>query len=777
MGNELSLVASGSIDSIPDDKPINSPDDNTALEQAGLPPVTPEARELIRISKQRWQTADAASRQFRDKMRKDQRFANGNGFQWEAEDRTAREQEGRPCLEINRIPQFLRQVSNQNRANRSSITIHAKGSGATLKLAEAVQGLVRGVEVESDADVAYDTATDHQLISGLGFVRLAAQWADDEAFEQVCRIRRIRNPLSVYWDPATQEADFADARWMHVIGVIGKDEYESRWGKFSGYQSMGQFLGGTPDFPDDWMPEGKVIIAEYFYVEHEDRVLCRMDTGRNVWEEEVQQYVQLYALSHPGEPMPQVERKRQVNRPVVRWCIHDSVRILEGNEDNTAGRELPGTRIPLFPLIGTEQDLDGTVDYKGMVRDAIDPQRMYNFWSSNIAEAVALAPKAPWVAAKGQIEQYMEDWNNANRQAKTVLLYDPKAVGDVLVPPPTRLAVEPAIQAMVSGLRESNQDLMSVMGLFQPSLGQASSSTESGKAREALQQQGVIANSNFLDNLQRLKRSLGRALLEWLPVIYDVPRVVHLVQTDGKKKPAVVFAGAENKPSEDEFPDVSDFYDLSMGRYDVTVSTGPSYQTERQATEAWLLELFKVLPGLAGIGADIVLENSDHPAAQQLAKRAKAALPPQFQEANDPEAMLPQLMQQNAQMKDLLGKANQAIGAMAKTLESKELEVNGRTQVAIINAFKDMAVAQSKLLDARDQMAFQVEADRFAQAADHIQQQALAAMNQDAAERAAETQQVGSLQQIAAQNAAAKDLASHQQAIAPPPAANGGQGQ
>jgi hypothetical protein len=745
-------------------------------------------RDFIQRSRKEFQTADAASFIFREAMRRDQRFRAGGGNQWEIEDRTFREQEGRPCLEINRIPQFIRQVSNQNRANRSSIIVHARGNGASKDVANALQGVIRSVEVESDADIAYDTATDHQLCSGLGFVRIGAQWAFDEAMHQVMRIRRVRNPLSVFWDPSTQEADFGDCRWMHIIGAMGRDEYDDKYGSLSPLAgltaSLTEFMPGARDYTD-WMPEGKVILAERYYVETHQRTLLVLDTGKTVWQEELQRYQDAYLYANPNTPTPRVLRSRQVERKEVFWALHNAVEILEGNEDRTAGRRVPGTRIPVYPLMGDEIDIDGVIDYRGMVRDAQHPQQMYNFWASSIAEAVALAPKAPWIAAKGQIERYLDDWKQANSVPKAVLYYDPIANGDTLVPPPQQVSPSPQIQAMVQGLSEANQDLMSVMGLFEPSLGQRGSHTESGKAREALQQQGVIANSNFLDNLQRLKRAVGRTLIEWAPEILDVPRLMHLVQPDGKQKEAVVYAGAENKPKDGEFGDISEMYDIGVGHYDVTVDTGPSYQTQQQATEAWLLELFKVLPGLAAIGADIVLENSDQPAAKQLAARARKALPPQFQDEDDPEAQVPMLQSKVAQLTQLVQHANQAIGAMADALKGKQLDNDTKKQVAMIQAQAQMATALAKIGNERDLAAFSAMVDHYETLVDQIHQRTVIDMQADDDRTAAALahsqgmeaadqahgQTLDAMHQKAGVDAA---LATHQQAITPPPAPGNG---
>jgi hypothetical protein len=694
---------------------------------------TEKVQTFLRQSRDRWRTADAASDKLRKRMRMEQLFAAGD--QWDEHDRSLRADEGRPCLTINRIPQFLRQVSNQSRANRSQILVAPKGKDASVELANTLQGLIRSVEVDSDADVAYDTASDHQLRIGLGYVRLRAKW-DGETWEQHCRIERIRNPLSVYKDPTTQEADFADARFMHIIGVIGKDEYQARWGHLSDYASLVEFVKyNKPEI--DWMPEGRVVLAEYFTVEQQKKKLCLLEDGASVREENLGKYAEAFQMANPGAPLPAITRTRQHSVPVVSWCLHNATTILEGNADRTAGRELPGTRIPIFPVVGDELDLDGTVDYRGMVTDAVDPAKMYNFWTSAIAETIALTTKAPWIAAAGQISEYLEEWEDSNRTPHAVLQYDPVSVNGDLAPPPTRNVAEPPIQAMVVGLKESDQDIKAVMGLFEASLGEKGPQ-QSARAISAVQQQGLLANSNYLDNLQRTKRSLGRALLVWLRVIYDVPRIVHIVQPDGKRQKVIVHAGPDNAPAVpqapapkgfqvnpqiqpfDAPPDVRGVFDISAGDFEISVSTGPSFQTQREETEAWLLELFKVLPGLAQIGADIVLENSDNPAAQQLAKRAKLMLPPQLQDETDPETALPRLTAQNQQLQQLLAKQHTAISALVKKLESQQISADARIQVALIQAQSQRDIVMAKIGSDKDREIFQAEYNRFEQMVGHL---------------------------------------------------------
>ena len=684
-----------------------------------------KVQDFLELSRHRWLTSSQASHTMRELMRYDQKFRSGGKHQWEDIDASVRTAENRPCLTVNRIPQFIRQVSNQARSNRSQLQVNPRGKGATVETAAAIQGLMRSVEIDSDAEIAYDTATDHQLTIGIGFCRLKAEYDAQTGFTQVCRIKRIRNPLSCYWDPSFQEYEGEDWRYFHIIGVLGKDEYEARWGNYSSYQSLTEYIK-TTSTAADWMPEGKVVLAEYFYVTIEDKVLLELEDGTTLFEgAQLAKFAQAWQDEYQGQyPLPQITRTRTVQTKVVRWALHNAVAILEGNKDRTEGKVIPGTRIPIFPCIGDEQDLDGQVDYRGMVRDAIGPAQMYNFWTSSIAETVALAPKSPWVAAAGQIEEYLDDWKEANTKPFSVLRYDPTTVDGQIVPPPQRSVANPPIEALVMGLKEADQDIKAVMGLFEASLGEKGPQ-QSGKAITAVQQQGVQANSNFLDNRERMKRAIGRSLLEWMPIIYDEARLEHLVAPDGKRYQAMIHAGAQFAPNPDEIPpDVTKVFDIGVGVFELTINTGPSWQTEKQETEAWLLDLFKVLPGLAAIGADIVLENSDNPAAKQLAQRAKMMLPPQLQDKNDPATALPQLQAQNAQLQQLLQKAHAAITSMAQEIQSrlqgKLVDAHAKILAAIIAEKGNIDAAAIKAGMEGHGTVFEAERERMSQVFEHL---------------------------------------------------------
>src|ERR1019366_5958690 len=165
----------------------------------------------------------------------------------------------------------------------------------------------------------------------------------------------------------------------------------------------------------------------------------------------------------------------------------------------------------------------------GLVRNAKDPQRMYNYQCSAATEALALAPKAPWIAVEGQLAGRERMWEDGNA---LVLQYKAVDSAGKPAPPPTRNAVEPPIQAITLMIRQAALDLKAAMGIYDPSLGQRRGD-ESGTAIEKLQSQGNIATLNYADNMSRMLKRLGRTMLEWIRVVYDVPRVQRIIKPDG----------------------------------------------------------------------------------------------------------------------------------------------------------------------------------------------------------------------------------------------------
>lgn len=610
---------------------------------------------LLELARKRFKAAAEAEQHIRDEALQDFEFRIGN--QWPDGVKLQREQDGRPALTINRIPQFLRQVTNEQRLSRPSVQVNAVDSGADVETAEIYQGLTRHIEVASDAEAAYDTAFECATTGGFGWLRINTEYCNDESFDQDIRVERILNPFSVYVDPAAVKPDRSDMGYAFVVEDFDADEYRAKYpdseaAGLSDFSSIG-------DAAPYWRPGGNIRVAEYFRIEKKRRELLLMVDGSVVFADEFES----------APPSAAILRRRIVEERQVKWAKINGVEVLEQ-------RDWAGKWIPLVPVLGDEVSINGERHLFGMVRFARDPQRMYNYWVSSATETIALAPRAPFIGVEGQFEGHESQWRQANVRSFAYLEYKPTSVGGQPAPPPQRNFAEPPIQAIMASIGQADNDLKATMGIYDASLGQ-SGAESSGRAILARQRESDTANANYGDNLRRAIKHVGRILIDLIPKIYDSERVVRILRPDGSSDMVPV-----NQPFVDK--GVQRIYDLSAGKYDVTISTGPSYQTQRQEAAASMIELAKVEPRLMQVAGDLVVSNMDWPGAQEIAGRLKKLLPPELQDAGEGgETQLPPEAQaQMVAMQQQIQQLTAALEESMQALQTKRIEAEGRLQVA-----------------------------------------------------------------------------------------------
>ena len=188
-----------------------------------------ELNDLHSEALKRFKMAQSAEQNNREIAEDDFLFASGEE-QWPDKVRQDREDEGRPCLTINRLPQFIRQVMGDARQNKPAIKVRPV-EDSDEEIAEIYEGLIRSIEVSSNAPQAYMTALEHTLTGGFGNWRIITEYCDNESFDQEIKIKPIRNPFAVFWDPGAKEYDRSDANWCFVTEWVSKEEFDRRYPK------------------------------------------------------------------------------------------------------------------------------------------------------------------------------------------------------------------------------------------------------------------------------------------------------------------------------------------------------------------------------------------------------------------------------------------------------------------------------------------------------------------------------------------------------------------
>jgi hypothetical protein len=548
--------------------------------------------------------ADAEAENRREAL-DDLRFAR-LGEQWPDAVRRQRDREGRPCLTINRLPAFIRQVVNDARQNKPAIHVHPEDSAADPETAEVFNGLVRHVEQSSDAEVAYDTALDFAVTCGFGYFRINTRYAADDGFDQELAIERVANPFSIYGDPNSTAADSADWNTAFVVENLERAEFLARWpGAETADWSGDGRLGASSRHLSSHGGE-RVTVAEWWRRERVNRTMLALSDGRVV---EEATYTAERALFEALGVKP-VGRPRQAASHKVTQRIVSGAEILETVD-------WPGRFIPIVPVYGEELMVDGRRRLRGLVRDAKDPQRMFNYWRTASTELVALAPKAPFIGRRGAFETDSAKWASANTETHAYIEYDGPE-------PPQRQPFAGVPAGPLQEALNAADDMKSIMGLHDASLGARSNET-SGRAILARQREGDVSTFHYIDNLSRAIRHAGRILVDLIPKVYATARVVRVLGPDGKAGAAAVSPGARGGET---LRAVGRIHDLGVGRYDLTVRSGPSFTSRREEAAGQMIELIRAYPAAAPLIGDILARNLDWPGADEIAERLAATLPP-----------------------------------------------------------------------------------------------------------------------------------------------------
>ena len=575
---------------------------------------------------ERFALAQEAEDPNRTEMLEDLRFAALD--QWPDGLKRLREMDpngARPCLVLDKIGQYRRQVINDTRQNLPSIRFRPVDDKSDKDTAEVLNGLARHVQDVSSADIAHLTALDWAVTCGLGYFRILTEYLSDDSWDQDIRIARIHNPFAVYFDPHSTEPDGSDAEWCFITDDVPKKTFERLHPKADLGGDFGP--GSQGDLIHTWFSEDTVRVAEYFRIEREKDEVVLLEDQSSLYGSEYRKRLE------GGEVLVPVVRARPVDRRVCYWQKITGSEVLEESE-------FPASYIPVIPVIGTEFWIDGKRQLSGMVRPGKDPQRALNYWASVATEVSALTPRAPFIGAAGQFENYEDKWGNANTENYAYLEYNPIPLGGGTVAgPPQRQPFPGAPAGMLQLMQMFEGHIQSALGMYQASVG-APSNEKSGIAIRERKNEGDVGTAHYRGNLALSMRHEARIELEMFSRVYDTARIARIIGEDGSVDTVMLdpsLPGASQKTPKGQ-PNI---HNITIGRYDMSVDIGPAYATRRQDAAAAQIEMVRAFPQLMQIAGDLVVGEQDWPGAEQMRDRLKKSLPPEL--ADDEEGGAPQI--------------------------------------------------------------------------------------------------------------------------------------
>ena len=609
-----------------------------------------------------------------------------SGKHWDSRDAALREKEGRPVLTIDKLSTFVRQIKNDQRINKPSIKVHPVDDESDPETAKVRQGMIRYIEYSSNASIAYDTAIGCASETGLGYFRIITDYESEDSFDVVPRFVRIRNPLTVHFDPDSIEGDGSDARRVLVEERLGVTEFCSEYPDSEIAKTRKTTGNAARDVMDD------ILVAEYIRVEDDPDELILLSNGEKGWKSDL--------LALPPD-VTIVNTRKSARRTVRNYKIAGKCVGDDGADFGEVIEEadVPCKWIPVFPVYGNEIDIEGKVIRSGVIRGAKDPSRMYDYWMTCATEEYALRTKTPFIGAEGQFEGYEAQWAQANRRSFAYLQYKPKTVGGQLAPPPARQPMADVPVGAITMAMHASDDIKATTGMFDAALGARGPATSGIQEREQ-KRQGGVANFHYTDNLNRAVLQAGRCLLDMIPRLFDTERVARIMGEDETITSAPINRRLEQPEMDEKTGKLKTMInDMSVGQYDCTVSAGPSFSTLRQEASEAMVSFGQSWPKLMDIAGDKVVRAMDWPGAEEIAERIAKTIPPELLEDEDkPEQQQipPEVMQIMQQAQSHIQELEAALQEASQGIEKERIKAASAENVARINATSRQDVEELK---------------------------------------------------------------------------------
>lgn len=608
----------------------------------------------------------------------DKKFSAGE--QWDPV--VLQQRQGLPCLTINTIPQFTAQLVGDWRENKNSVKVIPAENG-DKDTADVRADLIRSIETKSRANRVYDNSFESMVQCGDGSFRVGVQYTSEDVFDQEIVIQPIDDCLSVVWDRLSIDPTARDATHCFVDDIIPTKEFKKNWpdsdpSNLSQTEKKDLTVSG-------WLDDGIVRVTEHWRLLERKRLLGMFEDGS------------IHIVE--GDKYDELEQK---HGPLIRSrlapCLYAQMHLVTGYEILAGPYEWKLNRLPIVRMAGRTVSIGERRVRHGLVRYMKDVVRLRNFWRSVAAEQLGYAPKAQWMATEEAVEGKEDIIRKAHLSRDPLLVFNDEAVFGQNV---QRVDPPQMQMALLNEAQVNSQDMKDVTGIHDASLGIKSNET-SGRAIMARQREGDVASLTYYDTGNAAILEAGDVMNQLIGQIYDGTRIVRIIGEDESTKLVKI-----NDPMDPASPD------LSVGLYDVAITTGASYTTRRVEAAEAMMQAVQVFPELMQIAGDLVVKAQEWPGAEELSERLRKTIPPQLLSDKEKAEMgeqgpnMQQVMAAQAQVQEAMQKAQQELTRLQQenqTLKTKAAIEEKKLLIDNYKAETDRLTAYANIIKAGDEI-------------------------------------------------------------------------
>lgn len=678
----------------------------------------------------------------RDEGAIDMRHAAGDP--WEPEERRARDDAGRPVVSPDELSQYVNQVVNEVRSNKRAVKFTPNGNGATDESAEFYADKMREIEYRSKAQIAYTTAFENAVQRSYGFVRVSRRYDSWRNPHQDLWIDPVHNPDFITPDPYALMPDLSDMQRCWVREPWPFDQFNAKWPKAKLDVGTRMFNMAAKDAPN-WIGPNRVFVSEVWKVSTTSRKMLIIEPAAP---EQPGSVLGLQGGGVPVQPVTWLEekgqrrpagkvlRERSVDVPKVTQLLTNGVEILEDPV------EWPGKYIPIVGCLGKilyidkGEGLGSKRKIHSLIRLAREMAMLNAYLTTCEAELIGMTPKFPYFVRRGSLKpDQLLALKKSLHEPVAVVEVENQVEGMMGQPPefPVRQPYDPPIQALEIARESTRRSIQSAMAMnFLPTTAQRRNE-KSGIALKHIDEMGQKGAYHFVDHYLDMLTHVGIIVEDLMDKVYDTARQVGIRKANDDAQTVWI-----NHP--DQQDSVS-----TKGDHLVTVSTGPSFDSEREAASDFADTLAGMGPEIFSLlGPMIIRLKNLGPIGDEMAELLETMQPPQVQQLRqekekgkqDPMMALKELSATKAQLMQVTQAAQKmqqdlATDAAKQQATIQKAKLDADTQIKLQEMRNAASIAIARINAAAKGFALdaQVEADEEAQARDHAHDAAEAELN------------------------------------------------
>lgn len=629
-----------------------------------------------------------ASLQDRALSLEDRRFVFIEGAQWEGD--WGAQFENSIRVQINKTQRGHDKIINDYRANRFTVNFRPVGDDGDDDTAGLLNGLLYADIYRSKGQQALDNAFSEGAAGGMGAWRLCNEYEDDsdpDNDHQRIAIKQIVDAdQRVFFDLDAKLYDKSDARYAYVMNSMTVPAFKREYGddKLTSWPQNRLEPGWF-----DWFRPDVVYVAEYYEIElvtRELRIYSRALTGEEErwWAEDMAEGAD-EDLKKRGFEV----RKRKIKRKRVHKWILSGAEVLED-----CGY-IAGECIPVVPFYGKRVFIDNIERFKGHVRDAKDPARVYNSQISKLVETSSLSPREVPIFAPEQMDGLQDEWAQMNLKRSPYALAHPLVdpiTGAIMQTGPTSYLKPPDVAPVTAALIQINgADIAEITNGDDGSM--EVKSNVSGEAMDIAASRVDAKSYIYMDNFKQSVQRFGEVYYSMAKEVYvEEGRVVQTMDEDGETNKATLAELKTNSTTQV----TAKRHDLSVGKFNVVADVTEATATRRDKTVRTMMTLAQVATTVQALDLGkaallTAIDNMDGEGMASLQEYThKMAVSIGLEEPTPEEAAAASQQDQQPDPQSV------ALLAQAKALEAQATKLQSDTKLSDAKVVQTLADARLK---------------------------------------------------------------------------------